>query len=107
MSSDLGRPAHTHYELRIEGHLDEHWATWFGALTLVRQADGTTVLHGPVTDQAELHGLLTKVRDLGATLILVRAVGATPSRCTTTRPIPGSSLSPHGRWAGRRDERKR
>ena len=102
MSSDLGRPAHTHYELRIEGHLDEHWATWFGALTLVRQADGTTVLHGPVTDQAELHGLLTKVRDLGATLILVRAVGVDPLEMhdhpantwlftLPTRPMGGTS----------------
>jgi hypothetical protein len=64
------------YELRIAGHLDEHWSTWFGGLTLTHTDDGTTILRGPVTDQAELHGLLAKVRDLGATLLSVRAINA-------------------------------
>jgi hypothetical protein len=63
------------YVLRIEGHLDEQWSGWFG-LTLSRQADGTTVLEGYVTDQAELHGLLAKVRDLGATLISLSTTDA-------------------------------
>jgi hypothetical protein len=68
-----------HYELRIDGHLDEHWSAWFGGLTLFREDDGTTTLRGAVTDQAELHGLLAKVRDLGITLISVKAIDA-PSR---------------------------
>jgi len=59
------------YELRIEGHLDEHWSAWFGGLTLIREDDGTTTLRGAVTDQAELHGLLAKIRDLGAPLLSV------------------------------------
>lgn len=62
------------YELRIAGHLDEHWSAWFGALALVREDDGTTTLRAAVADQAELHGLLAKVRDLGSTLISVEAV---------------------------------
>ncbi|MDQ6648831.1 MAG: hypothetical protein M3Z02_01730 [Actinomycetota bacterium] len=62
------------YELRIGGHLDQHWSTWFGGLTLTHADDGTTTLRGPVTDQAELHGLLAKVRDLGATLLSVTAI---------------------------------
>ena len=76
MNSDAGPRAPTLYELRIEGHLDEYWAAWFGGLTLTREIDGTTTLRGAVTDQAELHGLLAKVRDLGATLISVRTVDA-------------------------------
>jgi hypothetical protein len=32
------------------------------------QADGTTLLSGPVADQAALHGVLRKVRDLGLLL---------------------------------------
>ena len=36
------------YELRIDGHLDEHWSTWFGDLTLTHEEDGTTTLRGPV-----------------------------------------------------------
>jgi hypothetical protein len=71
--------APAHYELRIEGHLDEYWSAWFGGLTLTREDDGSTTLRGQVTDQAELHGLLAKVRDLGATLISVKTVDA-PSR---------------------------
>ena len=76
MNSDAGPRAPTLYELRIEGHLDEYWAAWFGGLTLTRENDGTTTLRGAVTDQAELHGLLAKVRDLGAILISVRTVDA-------------------------------
>ena len=66
-------PSPTHYELRIEGHLDPHWSAWFGGLTVIPEKDGTTTLRGVVSDQAELHGLLAKVRDLGVTLLLVRA----------------------------------
>lgn len=62
------------YELRVTGHLDDHWAAWFGDLTLTRESDGTTSISGPVSDQAELHGLLMKVRDLGVTLISVVVV---------------------------------
>jgi hypothetical protein len=81
MSSRPGPHAPTHYELRVEGHLDEHWAAWFGGLTLIREDDGTTTLRGPVADQAELHGLLAKVRDLGARLLSV----------STTRSAAGGS----------------
>ncbi len=63
------------YRLRVEGHLDEHWAAWFDGLTLTHEDDGTTSLSGVVADQAALHGLLMKVRDLGITLISVEAIG--------------------------------
>jgi hypothetical protein len=68
------RPAPDAYgtcELRVDGHLDEQWSTWFGGLTLCQEHDGTTSLRGGITDQAELHGLLAKVRDLGLTLLSV------------------------------------
>lgn len=76
MSRPAGPAAPRQYELRIEGHLDQYWSTWFGGLTLIHEDDGTTVLRGVVTDQAELHGLLAKVRDLGATLISVTPTNA-------------------------------
>lgn len=63
----------TQYELRIEGHLDQYWSTWFG-LALTHETNGTTTLRGAVADQSELHGLLAKIRDLGATLISVLPV---------------------------------
>jgi GTPase len=74
MNQRCGPHAPAHYEVRIEGHLDEYWSTWFGGLTLIREDDGTTTLRGAVTDQAELHGLLSKVHNLGITLISVMSV---------------------------------
>jgi hypothetical protein len=62
------------YEIRVEGHLEARWAAWFDGLTLTHGSDGTTVIHGPVADQAALHGLLQKIRDLGLPLISVNHV---------------------------------
>lgn len=56
------------------GHLEERWAAWFDGLNLTRETDGTTVIHGPVSDQAALHGLLQKVRDIGLPLLSVTHV---------------------------------
>ena len=78
MNQRPGLHAPVRYELRIEGHLDEHWSAWFGGLTLIREDDGTTTLRGGVTDQAELHGLLTKLRDLGITLISLASIESVP-----------------------------
>ena len=60
-----------HYEIRLKGHLDNRWATWFDGLTLTTCSDGTTTIKGPVVDQSALHGLLQRVRDLGLPLISV------------------------------------
>jgi hypothetical protein len=59
------------YEIRLKGHLDAHWANRFEGLSLSYGSDGTTVLSGPVVDQAALHGVLRKVRDLGLPLLSV------------------------------------
>lgn len=60
------------YELRVQGHLDDRWSEWLGGLDVQCQEDGTTVLVGPVVDQAALHGLIKKVRDLGLPLLSVK-----------------------------------
>jgi hypothetical protein len=62
------------YEIRLKGHLDSRWTAWFDGLTLTQDNDGTTIIHGPVADQAALHGLLQKVRDLGLPLVSVAQV---------------------------------
>jgi hypothetical protein len=59
------------YEIRVKGHLADRWAGWFDGMSITRQADGTTLLHGPVADQSALHGLLRKVSDLGLPLLSV------------------------------------
>ena len=40
-------------------------------MTLTHQDDGTTLIQGPVVDQAALHGLLQQVRDTGLPLVSV------------------------------------
>jgi hypothetical protein len=62
------------YEIRLKGHLNARWAAWFDGLTVTHDSDGTTVIGGPVADQAALHGLLQKTRDLGLPLISVNYV---------------------------------
>lgn len=59
------------YQIRIEGHLGEHWADVFDGLDMTLTDDGDTLLHGPVVDQAALHGLLRRIRDSGMTLVSV------------------------------------
>ncbi len=59
------------YDIRVKGHLDARWAAWFDGLTLTNESDGTTVIRGPVVDQAALHGVLQKLRDLGMPLVSV------------------------------------
>ena len=81
-ASTGSRPEKEHYEIRLAGHLDQRWAAWFDGLTLTHQSDGTTVLQGPVVDQAALHGLLQKVRDLGLPLISVIHVAPDSHRST-------------------------
>lgn len=62
---------HSHYEIKIKGHLDARWQGWFDELTITSTADGNTILSGPIRDQAMLHGMLKKINNLGLTLISV------------------------------------
>ena len=62
------------YEIRLKGHLDARWADRFEGLSFTHESDGTTILSGPVVDQAALHGLLRKVRDLGLPLVGVSSI---------------------------------
>ena len=76
-----------HYEIRVTGHLAARWADWFDGMTLTAHEDGTTVLDGPITDQAALHGLLRRLSDLGLPLVSLNSSGPSPSRTTDpTRP---------------------
>src|SRR4051812_579971 len=59
------------YEIRLKGHLNARWAERFEGLSLSHTSDGTTILSGPVVDQAALHGLLRTVRDLALPLLSV------------------------------------
>ena len=62
------------YEIRLKGHLDARWADQFEYMRFTHASDGTTILAGPLVDQAALYGVLRKVRDLGLPLIAVNLV---------------------------------
>ena len=72
------------YEIRLAGHLHPRWSAWFDHMCLTADADGTTVLRGPVVDQTALHGVLHKVRDLGLPLVSVTRLE--PDRSSDDRP---------------------
>jgi hypothetical protein len=67
------------YQIRLKGHLGSQWTDWFEGLTVTLEANGDTLLTGPVIDQSALHGLLKKVRDLGMPLISVSPVEHDPA----------------------------
>ena len=62
------------YQFRVEGHLDERWSECLGGLAIHRQDDGTSVLTGPIVDQAALHGVIVRIRDLGLPLLSMSRV---------------------------------
>jgi hypothetical protein len=63
------------YELRVKGRLDDRWSDSLGGLVVQPQRDGTTLLVGPVADQAALHGVISRIRDLGLPLLSVTRTG--------------------------------
>jgi len=74
------------YEIRLAGHLNARWAAWFDGLTVSHESGGTTVISGPIADQAALHGLLQRVRDLGLPLVSVTQVEADGPHAPTINP---------------------
>jgi hypothetical protein len=60
------------YRICVLGQLAKSWSSWFDGLEIAPQPDGTTLLTGPIRDQAALHGVLMKIRDLGLPLIVVQ-----------------------------------
>ncbi|MFD5625677.1 hypothetical protein [Streptomyces sp. NPDC127072] len=85
------------YEIRLQGCLDPRWATWFDGMTLTVGADGTTLLRGPVVDQAALHGLLQRLRDVGLPLLSVARVESGPRENEPPTPQPRTPENPeHG-----------
>jgi hypothetical protein len=94
MSSTTPASTCTTYEIRVAGHLDDHWSTMLGDLTLVRLEDGTTSLTGPIVDQAQLHGVLASVRDLGVPLLSLRVADAAAAAVTGLSSTAQAKQSP-------------
>ena len=79
------------YEVRVAGHLDQHWTGILSGLSLSHEPDGTSTLTGPIVDQAHLHGILTAVQSIGATLLALTPVntsGGSEREREQTPPLP-------------------
>ncbi len=63
------------YRIRIQGHLDPVWQTWFFGMQIEYEAAGTTVLVGELPDQAALYGALLKIQRLGLPLLGLESNG--------------------------------
>jgi hypothetical protein len=59
------------YQIKVQGHLSQHWVNWFEGAAIILKDNGDTLLVCSVVDQAALYGLLKKVRDLGLPLVSV------------------------------------
>ena len=75
----------TIYRIRVKGCLDQKWSDWFDGFAITPQPGDTTLLAGPVADQAALHGLLARIRDLGLPLLSVARVADDSSTWTGYR----------------------
>ncbi len=65
------------YRIRVKGHLDPGWSSWFNGLKIIHGPDDETILTGQVYDQAELIGILVKINDLNLTLLSVNPADGT------------------------------
>ncbi len=79
------------YEIRLKGHLDAHWAAWFDGLKVCQEPGGTTVIRGPIADQAGVLGVLRRIGDLGLPLMSVVRV----EHDKTVNPAPPANAGPN------------
>jgi hypothetical protein len=70
--------ADMHYVIRVAGHLSDDLLTAFPSLMATTQPV-TTVLHGPLPDQAALTGVLNRLDELGVQIVEMIEVPTEPS----------------------------
>ena len=74
---NIERARATTYRLVLRGELGDQFGFLFAGMRLSRE-DGTTVLTGPVTDQAHLAGIINRTQELGLELISVGQLDEPP-----------------------------
>ena len=63
-------------QICVQGHLDPIWQHRFEGLQIEHQDAGTTLLSGPLPDQAALHGVLLQITRLGLSLLSLETSAA-------------------------------
>jgi hypothetical protein len=78
MSPKLSLDQPNAYHIRVQGVLDESWATYFDEMLVEQEmmADGSpvTCLTGCLPDQAAVQGVLQKLYNLGFSLLSVERI---------------------------------
>ncbi len=65
------------YVIRLRGHLDERWASWFEGFSITHHFQNgapVTMLSGSIADQAALHGVLVKLQAVGIPILSINLV---------------------------------
>jgi hypothetical protein len=65
------------YEIRVKGHMDSYWASWFENWMITNLEDGDASLSNLHADQSSLHSALNKIRDLNLVLVSVMQIEKT------------------------------
>jgi hypothetical protein len=73
MTKSDASPGLWYYRIKLKGRLNKQWTDWFDGLTITYE-DDTTILTGPIADQAALYGFLIRIRDLNLPLLLVERI---------------------------------
>ena len=82
-----------HYRIRVKGHLDPSWQSWFAGLEIEQHATGTTFLSESLPDQAVLFGVLLKIERLGLTLLGLEGSDTPTEQESVTRLQTARTLS--------------
>ena len=85
------------YEFVLRGEIGDHFALLFEGMRLERVA-GTTVLTGPVRDQAHLHGVIERIQELGIELVSVNPVNEPKDARMSPDATPDTIVLIHGFW---------
>ena len=88
--------AHEHYVLVIRGEIGDHFGVLFEGMRITR-SHGTTLLTGPVRDQAHLHGLIERISELGIELVSVNPIDERHDPMSSSS-APDTIVLVHGFW---------
>jgi hypothetical protein len=62
------------YHILVKETLDQHFADWYGDLSILPQQNGETLLIGSFVDQPALRGFLERLWDLNITVITIERI---------------------------------